>query len=315
MADTVRHRVDSSQVTKAIQALYAYHNTKKRGDSLLLNEHERISLIVTVWRIPDKAEVIRIPVPHSIRPRTQEVCLFTRDEPNMSTEQTINFYKKLLSNHGVTQISEIIPLRKMKREYKPFEAKRRLLRSFGVFLADARIRRLLPSQMGKHFYKSKKEAHSVNLERKSLKFELNRFIQASVLHITNKGCCYSILVGHTGMKVEEIVENVLAVTKVLTTKLPMNWCNVKILHLKTQSSVALPIYNSSFDNLNKLGKSENPVKKEKSAKKRKAGAEEDGTTTQKEINKPDEEEEIPELVPIEEPSSAKKSKKKHGPGY
>ncbi|KAM4023719.1 ribosomal L1 domain-containing protein 1 isoform 2-T2 [Anomaloglossus baeobatrachus] len=237
----------------------------------------------------------------------------------MSVEQTEKFYKKLLSQHGVKQITEVIPLKKMKKEYKPYEAKRRLLGSYDLFLADSRIRRLLPSHIGKHFYKEKREPLSVNLKHKYLANELNRFIQGTQLHITNRGCCYSIRVGHTGMKVDDIAENILAVSQVVAEKLPMKWKNVKLLHLKTQSSVALPIYNSSFDSLNSLGLLKTPQakkKKKKQADKKtkttnKLEDEKAKATTSKKQKEADSgEEEIPILVPIPEPISAKKSKKK-----
>lgn len=51
---------------------------------------------------------------------------------------------------------QIIPYKALKTEYKPFEAKRRLLGNFDMFLSDDRIRRLLPSHLGKHFYERKK---------------------------------------------------------------------------------------------------------------------------------------------------------------
>ncbi|CAN2390840.1 ribosomal L1 [Pristimantis euphronides] len=252
MAESAEHGVDGEQVRKATRALYAHHKAKKSANALLLNEAEWISVLLTICKIPKQSQTIRIPLPHGIRPDPQDVCLFTRDEPNMSVEQTEKFYKKLLSQHGVKQITEIIPLKKMKKEYKPFEAKRRLLNSFDLFLADDRIRRLLPSQIGKHFYKEKKEPASVRLKGKNLAAVLKRHIQGTQLHIVNKGCCYAIRVGYTGMSVEHVAENVLAVAQVLAVKLPLKWKNVKVLHLKTQSSVALPIYTSALDGLKEL---------------------------------------------------------------
>ncbi|XP_066432311.1 ribosomal L1 domain-containing protein 1 isoform X2 [Eleutherodactylus coqui] len=252
MAENVLHEVDCEQVKKAIKALLAHHKSKNTANSLLLNEHDRISLMLTVWKIPSQTKTIKIPLPHGIRPDTCDVCLFTRDEPNMSAEQTEKFYRKLLSKHGLKQITEVIPLKKMKKEYKPFEAKRRLLSSFDLFLADERIRRLLPSLIGKHFYKAKREPLSVKLKGKNLAAVLKRNIQGTLLHITNKGCCYDIRVGHTGMEVGDTAENVLAVAQNIAEKLPQKWKNVKVLHLKTQSSVALPIYTSSFNNLKEL---------------------------------------------------------------
>ncbi|KAM5151967.1 ribosomal L1 domain-containing protein 1 [Mantella aurantiaca] len=256
MDETRKYGMDIIQVTKAVEALLAYERTKENVKKILLNQHDWMSLMVTVWKIPKRPQTIRIPLPHCVRPDACEVCLFTRDEPNMTSEQTEIFYKKMLVQHGITQITKVIPLKKMKKEYKPYEAKRRLLGSFDLFLADARIRRLLPSHIGKHFYKEKRVPQSVNLKAKHLACELNRFIQGTQLHITNRGCCYAIRVGHAGMNVEDIVENTLSVAKVLSEKLPMKWINIKVLHLKTQTSVALPIYNSPIDNLKKQGLTE-----------------------------------------------------------
>lgn len=37
----------------------------------------------------------------------EDICLFTRDEPKMTSEQTERFYKKLLEVKGVKNISEV----------------------------------------------------------------------------------------------------------------------------------------------------------------------------------------------------------------
>ena len=47
-------------------------------------------------------------------------------------------------------------MKALKLEYKPFEAKRNLSNRFDVFLADARIIRLLPSYLGKAFFSRKR---------------------------------------------------------------------------------------------------------------------------------------------------------------
>ncbi|XP_053327426.1 ribosomal L1 domain-containing protein 1 [Spea bombifrons] len=320
MAESGAVGFDSSQVKKAVQALLAYQKNKDNANSLLLNEHDRIVLMLTVWKIPERPQVIKIPVPHGIRPESLEVCLFTRDEPGMSYDQTEKFYRKLLSQHGIKQITEVIPLQKLKKEYKPFEAKRRLLGNFDLFLSDDRIRRFLPSQLGKHFYKEKREPISVDLKAKNLAAKLNRFIQGTQLHITNKGCCYSVRVGHTGMDVDQIVENAAAVATVLARKLPMGWTNVKLLHLKTQTSVALPVYNSPLNNLDQLNASSGSQKRKQRKKKQEVfqPLPVDSTVTSEvataPIEQPEEEEDeaIPELVPI--PATAEKEEKKKTEG-
>lgn len=47
------------------------------------------------------------PLPHGQRMDTDEVCLFTRDEPKMTSEQTQRFYKRLLEEKGVKNITEV----------------------------------------------------------------------------------------------------------------------------------------------------------------------------------------------------------------
>ncbi|NXT09463.1 RL1D1 protein, partial [Prunella fulvescens] len=325
------------QVKKAVEALLAFSRSKAKGDALLLNESESVHLLVTVWKVPQVAKVIRIPLPHGIRPETADVCLFTKDEPNLSAEQTENLYKKLLLRNGIRSISQIISYKTLKKEYKMFEAKRRLLNSFDLFLSDDRIRRLLPSHLGKHFYEKKKAPLSVNLKAKDLAKELEKHIQGTTLPVNNKGCCYTTRIGHTGMKVDEILENIIAAAKVIGNKLPKKWKNVKILHLKTLKSVALPIFTANISNLDELDKlpslKKNEVKKakpkkvKKTAKKLKssqvtvaaeskaaAGTQEPVIKEKIEIvQEPGDcdDGEIPQLVPIQTTSSA--DLKKMGP--
>uniref|UniRef100_A0A8C5TL83 Ribosomal L1 domain-containing protein 1 n=1 Tax=Malurus cyaneus samueli TaxID=2593467 RepID=A0A8C5TL83_9PASS len=216
-----------------------------------------------------------------------------------------------------------------------FEAKRRLLNSFDLFLSDDRIRRLLPSHLGKHFYEKKKAPLSVNLKAKNLAKEIEKHIQGTILPVNNKGCCYTTRIGHTAMKVDEILENIIAAAKVIDDKLPKKWKNVKIIHLKTLKSVALPIYTANMSSLDELDKQpslkKNKVKKAKRKKVKKTGKKQNSNpvTVTKEskaaagtkepvvkekveiVQEPgdQDDEEIPQLVPIETMSSADLKKK------
>ncbi|NXY72517.1 RL1D1 protein, partial [Glareola pratincola] len=314
------------QVKKAVEALLAFARSKAKRGALLLNDSENVQLLVTVWKVPQAAQVIKIPLPHGIRPETAEVCLFTKDEPNLSAEQTENLYRKLLIQKGIKSVSQVISYKTLKKEYKLFEAKRRLLNRFDLFLSDDRIRRLLPSHLGKHFYERKKAPLSVNLKARNLATELQKHIQGTTLPVTNKGCCYTARIGHTGMKADEIVDNVIAAAEVIAKKLPKNWKNVKILHLKTLKSVALPIFTANISNLDELDSQpslkKKEVKKEKK-KKPKSSAKKNNSsqvTVTTEINAAaatkelaikekvavvqdpgdcDDDEEIPQLVPMQ----------------
>ncbi|NXH72433.1 RL1D1 protein, partial [Hydrobates tethys] len=329
------------QVKKAVEALLAFAGSKAKGDALLLNESENVHLLVTVWKVPRVAQVIRIPLPHGIRPETAEVCLFTKDEPNLSAEQTENLYRKLLIQNGIKSVSQIISYKTLKKEYKLFEAKRRLVNRFDLFLSDDRIRRLLPSHLGKHFYERKKAPLSVNLKARNLAKELQKYIQGTTLPVTNKGCCYTARIGHTGMKADEILDNIIAAAEVIAKKLPKNWKNVKILHLKTLKSVALPIFTASISNLDELDRQpplkKKEVKKGENKKLKKAAKKLNSSqvTLTTEINPAaaatkelvikekvevvhepgdnDDDEEIPQLVPVQTTSLAELKKMEPSP--
>uniref|UniRef100_A0A7M4E7U3 Ribosomal L1 domain-containing protein 1 n=1 Tax=Crocodylus porosus TaxID=8502 RepID=A0A7M4E7U3_CROPO len=237
------------QVRKAVQALLAYVAARASAEKPLLGGSETLYLMVTVWKIPPLER--SLPLPHVIRPETSEICLFTKDEPELSAEQTENLYKKLLQQNGITNISQIISYKTLTQEYKPYEAKRRLLNKFDLFLSDDRIRRLLPSHLGKVFYRNKRTPLSVNLKAKDLAREINKYIRGTILPVTNKGCSR---IGHTGMGAEELLENIVAAVGVIADKLPKKGKNIKVLHLKTTKSVALPIFNSPVSNLDELEK-------------------------------------------------------------
>ncbi|NWS72783.1 RL1D1 protein, partial [Crotophaga sulcirostris] len=262
------------QVKKAVEALLAFGRSQAKRGAPLLSDSENVQLLVTVWKVPRVAQVISIPLPHGIRPETAEICLFTKDEPNLSAEQTESLYKKLLIQNGIRSVSQIISYKTLKKEYKLFEAKRRLLNRFDLFLSDDRIRRLLPSHLGKHFYERKKVPLSVNLKAKNLAKELQKHIQGTTLPVTSKGSCHTARVGHTGMEVDQILDNIMAAVEVIAKKLPKNWKNVKLLHLKTPKSIALPIFTANISNLNELDRQpslkKNEVKKGKNKKPKKA---------------------------------------------
>ncbi|XP_008295907.1 ribosomal L1 domain-containing protein 1 [Stegastes partitus] len=330
MAEKTEVALDRAQVKKAVQALQAFLKTKASGESLFLDETQQVTLLFTLWKIPKKPQTIRIPLPHGQRTDTDEICLFTRDEPKMTSEQTQRFYKKFLEEKGVKNISEIIPYKVLKTEYKPYEAKRRLLGNFDLFLSDARIRRLLPSHIGKHFYERKKEPLSVDLQSKHLARDIQRVIQGTSMKVTNKGCCCMARVAHSGMTADEVTENIMAAVQTVAAKLRTKGPVMKLIHVKSQTSVALPIYTSDLSHLTELEKIQSqtpknkgtPKKQNKAKKNKKEGKKQTDSPAEKkgkekkEVKKEavkekeeEDDEEIPQLVPIETPSKKPKLEK------
>ena len=77
-----------------------------------------------------------------------ELCLLTTD-PGKE-------YKELLVEKKVEGVAKVISLEKLRKNYKPYEAKRKLCMSYDLFLADERILHKLPPLLGSYFYKRKR---------------------------------------------------------------------------------------------------------------------------------------------------------------
>lgn len=114
-----------------------------------------------------------------------------------------------------------------------------------MFFADARLVPLLPSVLGKQFYKKKKKV-PVPLDlrgRVGWKGQIERACGSAVLCL-GTGTCSVMKVGKNGMESGEIVENVVVAIKGIAEVVPKKWGGIRALHLKLSDSLALPIYDA-----------------------------------------------------------------------
>ncbi|KAM9101097.1 ribosomal L1 domain-containing protein 1 isoform X1 [Sarcophilus harrisii] len=307
--------VSREEIKKATEDLLRYRRNKQIANTSVVDENENMFLLVTLWKIPPNGKEIRIPLPHGIRPDTKGVCLFTKDESNLTSEETENFYKQLLKNKGITSITEVMPYTRLKRQYKTYKTMRRLVSAFDLFLADERITRILLTHLGKLFCRRKKVPIPVDLTTQDLSEHINRIVQGTTLTVTNHGSLNTARVGHTGMSVEHLVENIFAAVDVLSEKLPEKWESVKYLHLKTEKSLSLPVFSSCVSFLGSPQKSKEENQGNKIATnslqvsvrpERECGLDDHELEAEKEsIAEPDNEDKVPQLVPVQAAFSQK----------
>jgi len=164
-------------------------------------------------------------------------------------------------------ITRIIGFTKLKNRYKTFESRRQLLAEHDVFLADDRIVTRLPAILGKIFYKgtakrpipiviaqaekSKKGSQQKSSKREgavppsspsALGKEIEKAIDAVPVTL-RPGTLVAVRVGLASFKPEQLAENVAAVVKSLVEKhVVKGWRNVRGIHIKGQSSTAVPIW-------------------------------------------------------------------------
>lgn len=248
--------MDAKKVVESLNALRTIERkylSKKSVKSLLDEdtalEHD-VYLQFTLKKIPyDKsAQWIKIPLPHSLINENSEVCLFTGDldkkDRRFDGELTVDHYKELLANAGVTRNIDIIPLRQLRTEYTPYESKRNLCAGYDVFLGDSKVLPILHRLLGKVFFAKNKLPRRIDLSSKHLRRDIEEVLSTAELPLRGEGSASSLKVCNLAMSDADASENVLAACEMLHCRLPGGWSNIHSLHIKTAKSPSLPLHMS-----------------------------------------------------------------------
>ena len=206
---------------------------------------------------------------------TSTICLIAAD-PASAFRDAIdqpNFPAELR-----TRITRVIALSKLKTDFKQFEARRKLFGEHDIFLADDRVVTFLPKMLGKVFYKGgvkrpvpisiaaqkeREDGKRVKVDPAQLKKgagvdggrgfatpvaiakEIESALSSALVHLA-PGTTTSVRVGRAGMTPEEVSQNIEAVVSKLVEKfVTKGWRNIKAIHLKGTSTVALPIWHAN----------------------------------------------------------------------
>ena len=164
-------------------------------------------LTFTLTEVPQKPTPrpfqIKIPHPFHSKDFSTRVCVFVKDPASD--------FKKEISDLKIPCIAKVIGYDKLKRNFKQFKDKRKLLGEYDQFLADLRIYRMLPEVLGREFYTKKKYPCPIKLHgfktSKELQKQLNQASKATFF-IEGNGPNYSIKVGITSQSAQEIAENI-----------------------------------------------------------------------------------------------------------
>ncbi|CAL1400028.1 unnamed protein product [Linum trigynum] len=239
----------SGTVQRAIAALQAWRATKlKTQKAQLLEQDEFMYVVISLKKIPEKGvgrvKPYKVSLPHRLtnpEDGSSELCLIIDDRHKSGL--TKESAKKKIDNDGIP-ISKIIKLSKLKTDYRPFEAKRKLCDSYDLFLADRRVLPLLPKMLGKEFFRKKKIPVPIDLKHKGWKEQIENAC-GSALVFVKTGTCSVVKAAKLSMEKDEIVENVMATINGAVEKIvPKKWGGVRSIHLKLLDSLALPVYEA-----------------------------------------------------------------------
>ncbi|ESQ52985.1 hypothetical protein EUTSA_v10016795mg [Eutrema salsugineum] len=249
MSQLQTSRVSPNTVEDAVKSLVNWRNEKSKTEKeQLVEQDEFVYLIVTLKKIPQTSRInpYRISLPHPIIKPTEdspELCLIIDDRPKsgITKEDAI---KKIKSEN--IPITKVLKLSKLKTDYRPFMAKRKLCDSYDRFFSDRRVIHMLPRLFGKKFFVNKKVPLPIDLKHKNWKEQIEKACGATMFFLRT-GTCSVVKVGKLSMQSDEIAENVMATLSGVVDILPGNWNYVRSLHLKLCESLALPIYQAVPD--------------------------------------------------------------------
>ncbi|CAN4112550.1 unnamed protein product [Withania somnifera] len=236
-------KVSRTTVEKAVNALLKWKDSKSKTQKpQLIPQDDFVYLNLTLKKIPPKprTNAFRIPLPHPLHDASSELCLVIDDRTD--SKPTSDAAKKIVKAQNIP-ISKVIKLSKLKTNYKPFEAKRKLCDSYDLFLVDRRIVHLLPKLLGKQFYKKKKLPLPLDLTHKNWKEQVERACGSGLFYMRTGTCCM-MRVGKGSLDSEQIVDNVVEAIKGVVQVVPKKWGGVRSLHLRLSDSLALPLYQA-----------------------------------------------------------------------
>ncbi|KAL1315449.1 hypothetical protein AAHE18_16G260400 [Arachis hypogaea] len=232
MASAASPRIPTETVKNAVEALLKWRdsNSESHKPKLFDADEEFVYLVVTLKTIPHKSRVnsYKVPLPHSLLSPFNETCLIIDDRSKSKlTKQEAQ--KKIKADN--VAVSKVLRLSKLASDYRPFEAKRKLLVP------------LMPRLLGKKFFKKKKVPVQVDLIKKNWKEQVDKACSSALLFLGTGTCCV-VKVAKVSMESEQIVENMMAAIEGVVEVVPKKWANVRSLHVKLYESLALPVFQA-----------------------------------------------------------------------
>lgn len=237
--------VSSKQIQEAVRCIFAIKE-KQEKSAEFLGSNSHLSLTISTHRVPSKKQMkYMIKLPNPLYTSASEVCVFTKDSSKEDVETTKDFYENLFDSQCGFK-PKIVPLLSINKDYKSYESRRQLCCSYDLFLGDARIYRFLPERLGKIFHRKNNFPWELNLKKDNFKAYLENIMSCTQWIVSGKGSCSTVHVANSNFNQEQVVENIIAALKAIFKQMIRGWGNVRSIHLKTQSSPSLPLYENGI---------------------------------------------------------------------
>lgn len=251
-------KLDERLIEKAVTALLSYHAKSTEDSKDLLGNETVVQVQLGLEVAPHRSQVKPIPlnIPHGFLNASDDsgddppsVCLIVKQESKPAIKELLEKFPKELAC-----VKKVLGLQSLRTKYHDFAQRRELLHSYDVFMADDRILPMLTSALGKIFFKAKQQPIPIDVTRKtSLPFNILKALNRT--HVSwSRGTCVLVVAGKTSMDPHKLVQNIVALVPQAVDKIPRKWANLRSVCIKTPSSMALPVYNKTPQELMEIAR-------------------------------------------------------------
>jgi ribosome biogenesis protein UTP30 len=190
-------------------------------------------------------------------------------------DDAVRKFKEKLEAAKITNVTNIMTLTQLKRDYTTHSLKLKLCHTYDVFLVESKISEHVYSILGKHFIKKRKRPLQVDTSNDAkMKISIDNAIKKVTINISPKSLISSFEIGTAKMDNEKIVDNIMSAAEQLKEKWIGGWKNISRIYLRPMqpNDVDIPIVigpkQKRLEKLsNKLQKKNDKVKLDPKTKK------------------------------------------------
>merc|ERR1712226_83729 len=184
-------------------------------------------------------------LPHNINAPgfKRKVCLIVPNVEGKTNAEVCEFYKNVAEKVDNKQFTyEAVTWKELKTLMETFADKRKVVKSYDLFLADRSLECFILPKLGVTFKRAKKMPLLFSLNNRK---ELEGILSGTHFFLSNEAMNYSYKIGHTSMTSKQICENVIESLNQLAKNLENGWRNVKTVGLIGHLTSFIPIYDNS----------------------------------------------------------------------
>ena len=247
MSSTVNNELNEAVVERAVKALFKYEKKRieERDENSLIGGYAKPILVQLHLNKPIKSPIIRpvrVKIPHSLFDAVGEehsICLFCRSADKEEIETK-------LEATPIEGVSKVISIDQLKKHYKQFQDKKKLLAEFTHFVCDTRIFSQLINLLGKVFSRRNNLPNPIDVSNlDKLESSINKCVHNST-YMSVAGEVITLRFGYTSMTPDQVSANIIAGVRVAVEKLDVGVAlgGIHSIHLKSSDSASLPIHFS-----------------------------------------------------------------------